>query len=151
MFFHLNEILVIRCARFFSRLKAKSHQTLMTAEHFHLVPQWVGRSAGSGWTRARPPNLICRHAPNLQRFHGNASTCSWLVVLCPTRVWPGFKCATLGELQSLGALQRLKKDTSCLCSSLIFIIMVEQFAGNWTLATSENFDDYMKAIGKLFF
>uniref|UniRef100_A0A3Q4AHD9 Cellular retinoic acid-binding protein 1 n=1 Tax=Mola mola TaxID=94237 RepID=A0A3Q4AHD9_MOLML len=25
--------------------------------------------------------------------------------------------------------------------------MVEQFVGNWTLATSENFDDYMKAIG----
>ncbi|XP_028280757.1 fatty acid-binding protein, adipocyte-like [Parambassis ranga] len=25
--------------------------------------------------------------------------------------------------------------------------MVEQFVGNWTLASSENFDDYMKAIG----
>ncbi|XP_047455677.1 fatty acid binding protein 4b [Mugil cephalus] len=25
--------------------------------------------------------------------------------------------------------------------------MVEQFAGTWTLAASENFDDYMKAIG----
>lgn len=36
-------------------------------------------------------------------------------------------------------------------SSLIFtvIIMVEQFVGTWTLAASENFDDYMKAIGQL--
>ncbi|XP_034554358.1 fatty acid binding protein 4b [Notolabrus celidotus] len=25
--------------------------------------------------------------------------------------------------------------------------MVEQFVGNWTLASSENFDEYMKAIG----
>lgn len=27
-------------------------------------------------------------------------------------------------------------------------IMVEQFAGTWTLASSENFDEYMKAVGK---
>lgn len=27
--------------------------------------------------------------------------------------------------------------------------MVEQFVGKWTLTSSENFDDYMKAIGKL--
>lgn len=26
--------------------------------------------------------------------------------------------------------------------------MVEQFVGTWTLASSENFDEYMKAIGK---
>lgn len=26
--------------------------------------------------------------------------------------------------------------------------MVEQFVGTWTLASSENFDDYMKTIGK---
>uniref|UniRef100_A0A3P9KVZ7 Cellular retinoic acid-binding protein 1 n=1 Tax=Oryzias latipes TaxID=8090 RepID=A0A3P9KVZ7_ORYLA len=25
--------------------------------------------------------------------------------------------------------------------------MVEQFAGTWTLASSENFDEYMKAVG----
>merc|ERR1712035_291429 len=37
----------------------------------------------------------------------------------------------------------------CLCSrlSFIFIIMVEQFVGTWTVAASENFDEYMKAIG----
>ncbi|KAF3839820.1 hypothetical protein F7725_018537 [Dissostichus mawsoni] len=29
----------------------------------------------------------------------------------------------------------------------IFIIMVEQFVGTWTLLSSENFDEYMKAIG----
>ncbi len=29
--------------------------------------------------------------------------------------------------------------------------MVEQFVGTWTLASSENFDEYMKAIGKIVF
>lgn len=38
------------------------------------------------------------------------------------------------------------------CVSLILILliitMVEQFVGTWTLASSENFDEYMKTIGK---
>lgn len=32
--------------------------------------------------------------------------------------------------------------------SLLIITMVDQFVGTWTLASSENFDEYMKAIGK---
>lgn len=31
---------------------------------------------------------------------------------------------------------------------LLIITMVDQFVGTWTLVSSENFDEYMKAIGK---
>lgn len=42
------------------------------------------------------------------------------------------------------------RKPSCLSLiiTLLIITMVEQFVGTWTLASSENFDDYMKTIGK---
>lgn len=38
---------------------------------------------------------------------------------------------------------------SCRRLPFIFTTMVEQFVGTWTLTASENFDEYMKALGKL--
>ncbi|XP_041844007.1 fatty acid binding protein 4b [Melanotaenia boesemani] len=41
------------------------------------------------------------------------------------------------------------RDISCCCSrlSFIFSVMVEQFVGSWNLVSSDNFDEYMKAVG----
>ncbi|AWO96676.1 putative protein FAM8A1-like [Scophthalmus maximus] len=64
----------------------------------------------------------------------------------------GLLCGCQGEFMFIRRARRRLEGT-CMYTektpdlSFNFTVMVEQFVGTWTLSASENFDDYMKAIG----